>query len=164
MFETDDNRSVDFVAPSLVQKADVVIVEACTLKTTWIDKWEVNAHRFWHAQKNQDPRANHAITQFSTSKDLAEAICQISGISGKPVIAVNHIARTGDIAMDQSRESVTDALKEAMGFTPFFCFDTSIALNGFDTEIALVDHNHYRPTFEKTVGQELLAFAKAAIK
>ena len=157
IFETDNDREINFQAPDLVRKADIIIVEVCTLKSIDVEGWDANAHRMWRAKKDKDPRASSAITKKNTAQEIAEEINLISEISGKKLMVVNHISITGDPQLDRARKTLTATLEDARKIAPFALFDTYSVLNKVPLEAALKDHNHYKADFEHSVGDAMFS-------
>lgn len=154
-FETAPDREIKFHAPDLVDKADIIIVEVCTLKSIDIEGWDVNAHLVRHAQRNEDPRIASAVRKMTTAEEISEEIRLISEISSKDVMVINHISLTGNLQIDQARRIVTDTIKKANNFTDFTFFDTQSVLNKFPVKTALEDQNHYNKDFERIVGEAI---------
>lgn len=155
IFETDNNREIDFQAPDLVRKADILIIEICTLRSIDVEGWDANAHRMRRAKIDGDSRVSCSITKEITAKDIAEEISLISKISGKRLMIVNHISITGNQKIDYTRKKLTATLKEANKITPFAFFDTYSVLSGIPFDTALKDYNHYNTDFEFSVGNAM---------
>ena len=156
IFETDDARTIAFQAPEMVQEADLIAVEVCTLNSLVIEGWETNTHRASRATKNRDPRIEGASRGKFTAEDIAADIHEIALMSGKPILVVNHIALTGSPDLDQARAMLTQTLTAAAELTPFALFDTASVLADVQLSDALEDCNHYKGSFELTVGEGIL--------
>lgn len=161
IFETDDERVIDFIAPDMIRDADALILEICTLSSIDLNGWEANAHRMWRANNEADPRAISAVKTVNSLEDIADNIKKISDMTHKPIMVVNHIATTGISELDSSRKILTDTLKNAAKMVDFALFDTASVLDFVPTHIALKDHNHYNTGFESTVGNAMIAQLKS---
>lgn len=157
IFETDNQRIIDFRAPDMIRGADALILEICTLSSIDLNGWEANAHRIWHANKEDDPRVRSAVKTMQTSEEIANDIRNISDMTQKPIMVVNHISITGIPELDSSRKILTDTLKDAAKMIDFVLFDTTIVLESVPRSIALKDHNHYTAEFETTLGSAMIA-------
>lgn len=160
IYETDDEREIEFRAPEMVRQADAIVVEVCSIKSIDLEGWEMNAHRMRSAQINGDPRAEACTRTTSTASEIAAEIRKISEISGKDVMVVNHISVTGQPNLDRARSRVTRVLESARDITPFHLFDTAPVLDQVPVETALKDQNHYAPDFELAMGEAMLAHLK----
>jgi len=157
IFETDNERVIDFVAPDMVRDADALVLEICTLSSIDLNGWEANAHRMWRANKEDDPRALSAVKTVDSSEIIADNIKKISDMTHKPIMVVNHISITGIPELDRSRKTLTETLKKAAEIVDFSLFDTASVLDSVPMHIALKDHNHYNTDFELIVGNAMIA-------
>lgn len=157
VLEIPHTRETVFAAPQLVQQADAVLVEVCTLNAADVQGWEANAHLLWHAKKNNDPRLDLVRHRVETAEEIARNIGEIREMVCKPVMVVNHITPCGIAAVDTARARLTAVLREAETSGGFRLFDTAHVLAYVDPATALQDQNHYKADFEVTMGRAMFA-------
>lgn len=162
-FETDDDRQISFSAPEMVRNADMIMMEICTLKAIDIEGWDVNAHRVRKAKNNKDPRLAASVQRMDTAKEIAEEIDLIVRMSGKKVMVVNHISDTGQPDLDRVRKKLTSTLNDAKEIVPFTLFDTHTVLGDVPFDVALEDVNHYKTSFERSVGNAMYPVIEAVL-
>lgn len=158
IFETDDSRHIDYVAPDAVSSADAIVIEMCTLKSLRLEGWELNPHRVFREEKKSGKKIEGIEQTFFTPSDIAHYISLIKEQTSKPVLIVNHIRPTNIVPMDVARQKLTDFILTARKTVDFEFFDTTSVLDSVSTETALEDHSHYREEFEPVIGDALVKY------
>lgn len=164
VFETNNDREIDFSGPGLIQSADAVVVEVCTLRSIVIEGFEVNVHRFRKALSNEDPRCEKSIQTTQNARSIRKDLLEIQQRTNKPVILIDHIATTGVPKIDEARAKLTRELDRSVEGTSISFFRTADALYGRRSDTVLDGPNHYKKEFERELGQMIVEFVSSKLR